>query len=104
MAHLPPYTYLALLRAEARSAAVVDAFMAHAVTAAQSVPREAGVQVWDPVPATLERKAGFERRQLMLQGDSRAALQRFLSAWLPQVAQSESRAVKWIIDIDPIEL
>ncbi len=104
MAHLPPFTYLALLRAEARSAAVVDAFMAHAAEAAQSVPREAGVQVWDPVPATLERKAGFERRQLMLQGDSRAALQRFLSVWLPQVAQSESRAVKWLIDIDPIEL
>jgi primosomal protein N' (replication factor Y) len=104
MAHLPPYTYLALLRAEAKSAKVVDAFMAHAVTAAQSVPRETGVQVWDPVPATLERKAGFERRQLMVQGDARAALQRFLSAWLPLVAQSESRAVKWIIDIDPIEL
>jgi primosomal protein N' (replication factor Y) len=104
MAHLPPYTYLALLRAEAKSAADVDRFMAHAATVSREVPQEEGLQVWDPVPATLERKAGFERRQLMLQADSRAALQRFLTAWLPRVATHESRAIKWIIDVDPLEL
>ncbi len=104
MAQLPPYSYLALLRAEARAAAEVDRFMAQASAAARAVTQEEGVQVWDPVPATLERKAGFERRQLMMQADSRAALQRFLTAWLPQVAANASRAVKWIIDVDPLEL
>ena len=38
------------------------------------------VQVWDSVPPTLARKAGFERRQLMVQATSRKALQQFLCA------------------------
>ena len=64
----------------------------------------ASLHVWDPVPAPLARKAGFERQQLMVQADSRGALQRFLTAWLPLVRRHESRAVKWVIDVDPLEV
>ena len=100
-ARLPPFTYLALLRAEAKSAAVLDQFMAAAVSEArQGCPLE-GVQVWDPIPATLARKAGFERKQLMVQADSRPAMQQFLSAWLPAVQRHELRAVRWSLDVDP---
>jgi primosomal protein N' (replication factor Y) len=65
---------------------------------------EKTLYVWDPVPAPLARKAGFERQQLMVQAGSRGALQRFLAAWLPLVRQGESRAVKWTIDVDPLEV
>jgi primosomal protein N' len=39
-----------------------------------------------------------------VQAGSRGALQKFLTAWLPLVRQFESRAVKWLIDVDPLEV
>ncbi len=106
LANLPPFTYLALLRAEAKSADALNAFMQHVVEAAKaaSVDANASLHVWDPVPAPLARKAGYERQQLMVQAGSRGALQQFLTAWLPLVRQRESRAVKWVIDVDPLEV
>ena len=106
LAHLPPYTYLALLRAEAKSTDALNAFMQHIVAAAKAACVESSetLQVWDPVPAPLARKAGYERQQLMVQAGSRSALQQFLAAWLPLVRQRESRAVKWVIDVDPLEV
>jgi primosomal protein N' (replication factor Y) len=107
LANLPPYTFLALLRAEAKAETTLRAFMIHAVDAArpfQSGQTDASLHVWDPVAAALSRKAGFERQQLMVQADSRIALQQFLAMWLPKVRQYESRAVKWVIDVDPLEV
>lgn len=106
-ANLPPYAYLALLRAEAKSGDALSAFLSHAVESAASTLADEpnpSLHVWDPVPAPLARKAGFERQQLMVQADSRGALQRFLAAWLPLVRRHETRAVKWVIDVDPLEV
>ncbi|MCY7389246.1 MAG: primosomal protein N' [Burkholderiales bacterium] len=112
-ANLPPYAYLALLRAEAKSADALNAFMQAAVEAAdaaraaqakQAGCENAALHVWDPIPAPLARKAGFERQQLMVQADSRGALQQFLGIWLPEVRKVGSRAVKWVIDVDPLEV
>jgi primosomal protein N' (replication factor Y) len=52
----------------------------------------------------MSRKAGFDRQQLMVQADSRSELQHFLTKWLPRVREQESRAVKWVIDVDPQEI
>ena len=110
-ANLPPYSFLALLRAESKSAAALNAFMASAVESANTARvtqaglaggANASLYVWDPIPAPLSRKAGFERQQLMVQANSRGALQQFLAIWLPQIKQS--RAVKWLIDVDPLEV
>ena len=106
-ANLPPYTFLALLRAEAKSADAIEAFMRDAVvTANQTLATHPNrsLQIWDPVPAPLARKADHVRQQLMVQAGSRGALQKFLAAWLPLVRQRESRAVKWLIDVDPLEV
>ena len=106
-ANLPPYAFLALLRAEAKSIDALNAFMANVVESANAecaAQAHKALHVWDPVAAPLARKAGFERQQLMVQADSRGALQRFLAAWLPRVRQRESRAVKWVIDVDPLEV
>jgi primosomal protein N' (replication factor Y) (superfamily II helicase) len=107
LAHLPPYSFLALLRAEAKAEPVLREFMLHAVDAArhfQSASTAASLQVWDPVAAPLSRKAGFERQQLMVQAGSRTELQQFLAKWLPKVREHDSRAVKWVIDVDPLEV
>ena len=106
-ANLPPYTYLALLRAEAKSADAINAFMRNIVMGANATlatDPDKTLQIWDPVPAPLARKADHERQQLMVQAGSRGTLQKFLAAWLPLVRQHESRAVKWVIDVDPLEV
>ena len=105
--HLPPYSYLAMLRAESRDSQTLADFMAGAAKLAgeQVGLHSDELQVWDSVPPTLARKAGFERRQLMVQAKSRKALQQFLSDWLPLVGEYQAieklRNIKWIIDVDP---
>ena len=109
-AHLPPFSHLALLRAEGRSGEAVERFVGAAREAAlraqllSDQSETASVDLWDPVPATLAKKAGFERRQLMAQSASRAALQGFLSRWLPAVDQIKAGGVRWIVDVDPIDI
>ena len=96
-----------MLRAESRNSQMLADFMAGATKLAGEFNRLNGneVQVWDPVPPTLARKAGFERRQLMVQAKSRKALQQFLAGWLPLVGEYQTkeklRNLKWIIDVDP---
>jgi primosomal protein N' (replication factor Y) (superfamily II helicase) len=100
-AHLPPFSFLALLRAEARNKHALAEFMQQAAADANAIRGTEGVTVWDPVPATLARKAGFERRQLMVQANTRRDLQGFLAKWLPLVRAHKANAVKWVIDVDP---
>jgi primosomal protein N' (replication factor Y) len=105
---LPPYSYLALLRSESRDATALDSFLArsqhlaHATLDSHSELR--GVRVWEPVTATLERKAGYVRKQLMVQADSRRSMQQFLAGWMSALRAADSRAVRWNVDVDPIEV
>jgi primosomal protein N' (replication factor Y) len=106
-ANLPPYAYLALLRAESESAEVLERFMKAAASAAQrarSAAAAQAVEVWDAVAPTLARKAGFERAQLMVQSQSRTALHAFLTAWLADVERLAASRLKWIVDVDPIDI
>ena len=53
----------------------------------------------------MERRAGRFRAQLLLQGSTRAALHRLLTPWLQALEQMPSgRAVRWSLDVDPIDL
>lgn len=105
---LPPYSYLALLRSESRDATALDSFLArsqhlaHATLDSHSELR--GVRVWEPVTATLERKAGYVRKQLMVQADSRRSMQQFIAGWMSALRAADSRAVRWNVDVDPIEV
>lgn len=106
---LPPFSYLALLRAESRDIEKLDAFLTNARHLAADILQNAdnpshAIRVWDPVASTLERKAGYTRKQLMVQADRRASLQQFLAEWLCAIRTNDSRAVKWVIDVDPIEV
>ena len=98
----PPYSYQALLRAEASRRETVDDYLSRAARAGVELGLE--VEIFDPVPAVVARVAGRERGHLLVQAVSRTALQRFLSAWHPQLASAASRAVRWSLDVDPLEL
>jgi primosomal protein N' (replication factor Y) (superfamily II helicase) len=105
-AGLPPFASLALLRAEAKDAAMATAFL-HA--AAQLALSDAtGVTVYPPVPPPISRVAGVERMQMLVESRSRAALQRFLSLWVPQLTplgkEKAHRVLRWAVDVDPLAI
>ncbi|HZZ92630.1 MAG TPA: primosomal protein N' [Usitatibacter sp.] len=102
VAHFPPYSHLALLRAESQKAGEALAFLGDATQAAR--PLATGVEVFDPVPSRLERKAGFERAQLLVRADGRAAMQSFLGRWREALTARTPRRVRWSIDVDPQEV
>jgi primosomal protein N' (replication factor Y) len=109
-AGLPPFSSLALLRAEAKSAQAATDFLRAAATAAAELPDAAGVMVYPPVPPPVARVAGVERMQMLIESRSRSALQRLLAQWLPQLhalrqKDNAHRAVlRWAVDVDPLAI
>ncbi|OVZ55174.1 primosomal protein N' [Pigmentiphaga sp. NML080357] len=115
-AGLPPFAYQALLTAEARELAQAQGFLAQARSLAEAPDTENGIDLsqaaelsritlYDPVPLRVVRVANVERAQLLVESDSRPALQGFLRAWaaaLPRLA-SASR-VRWHLEVDPLEI
>jgi primosomal protein N' (replication factor Y) len=99
-AGLPPFTFQAMLRAEA---ATLDSAMKFLRAAAALASAGTQVQVYDPVPALMARLAGKERAQLLIESRSRGALQKFLSAWIIALQVHKTRNVRWALDVDPID-
>lgn len=99
----PPYSHLALLRAEAVRAESANAFL----TAARSEAMRctvAEITLLGPAPAAMERRAGRFRAQLLIQSPKRRALQRLLAELRPLLPKlPEARAARWTLDVDPIE-
>ena len=102
-ASLPPFSHLALLRAEARTAEAAKAFL----TAAAELLHDEGVLVYPPVPHAVARVADVERMQMLLEAPQRARLQAFLRQWVPELLalKREHKAVlRWAVDVDPLAI
>lgn len=107
-AGLPPFAYLALLRADAHRQDQVENFLEAAYHVAEGLAVNLAlpqVELLGPVPAPMERRAGRHRAQLLLQSSSRAPLHRLLGIWVAQLESlPEARQVRWSLDVDPIDL
>jgi primosomal protein N' (replication factor Y) len=98
----PPYSFLALLRAESPKNGAALEFLSSARSLA--VPPE-GVTLMEPVPAPMERRAGRYRAQLLVQAARRAPLHALLDDWVPKIAEMKAaRRVRWSLDVDPGDL
>jgi primosomal protein N' (replication factor Y) len=105
MAAMPPFSSLALFRAEAREAEVALAFLRAAAELAAALPEAGDVMVYPPVPPPVSRVANVERMQMLVESPSRVALQRLLAAWLPQLHPLRSMhkgLLRWAVDVDPL--
>ncbi|HET9977959.1 MAG TPA: primosomal protein N' [Burkholderiaceae bacterium] len=107
-AGLPPFASLALLRAEAPSTQAAAAFLRAAAARASTLAEATAVMVYPPVPPAMARVAGVERLQMLVESRSRAALQRFLAAWLPLLTplakEKAHRVLRWAVDVDPLAI
>ena len=102
IAGFPPFAHLAILRAESKRTGEAAQFLRRAATLARRL--SSLIEVFDPVAPPLERKAGFERSQLLVRARSRSALQPFLGEWRARLASRDDRRVRWTLDVDPQEV
>lgn len=101
---LPPYSHMAILRAEAVQREIPHQFLQSAETSAQCLAIE-GVSIMGPLPAAMERRAGRYRAILILQASARRPLHNLLSQLLPQLDKLATvRKVRWSLDVDPIDM
>jgi len=101
LAGFPPFCFQAMLRAEGLQGAAVFSFLQQARQAAVALSMP--VEIYGVVPAAMPRRANHTRAQLLVQADSRAALQSFLRGWQPQLEALPAQKLRWSLDIDPLE-
>ncbi len=100
----PPFSRIALLRAEASHSQDPMKFLQAALKAARAHATR-GIKLLGPAPAPMERRAGRHRAQLLLHAPTHGPLQRLMSTWIAVLeALPEARKVRWSIDVDPAEL
>jgi primosomal protein N' (replication factor Y) len=98
-AALPPYMYQALLRAEAPELATAIEFLE---AARDAVPSDS-VVINEPIPMTMTRVHNVDRAQLLVESNSRPALQAFLNEWVDALRAMKSR-VRWSLEVDPLDI
>ena len=106
IAGFPPFSFQAMLRAEAREMAQALDFLAAARAAAANLPSSpgAGIMLYDPVPMRLQRLMTLERGQLLAESLSRPVLQAFLPLWMERLyALKMPAGLRWHLDVDPLE-
>ena len=102
-AHLPPFVYQALLRAEGRTLEAALAFLQQAAGALAEMPSAERVTVYDAVPLTIVKVMHVHRAQLLIESASRAALQATLRAWQP-VLRTLKGVLRWNLEVDPLDI
>ncbi|MEN9588095.1 MAG: primosomal protein [Pseudomonadota bacterium] len=117
-AAMPPFSYQALVRAEGRTQELAQAFLdsAAAVVGAQSEfelfrdPNSKNyVTLYPAVPMAMQRIANVERAQMLVEANSRMALQRMLAAWQPYLRELKTTGkttniLRWALDVDPLTI
>ena len=107
---LPPFSFQALVRADARTQEVAQGFLRAAAEAAQQpgvLPDAAYVTIYPAVPMGIQRVANVERAQMLVESVSRGDLQRFLAAWhgvlhTTRQGPQGKGLIRWAVDVDPL--
>ncbi len=106
-AQLPPFSFQALVRAEAREQTAAQTFLNGMRDAGAGLAESLLIDIYPAVPMAMQRVANVERAQMLIECQSRKALQQFLSIWHPQVhaLRAEHRQIiRWAIDVDPLAI
>ena len=106
LAELPPFTHMALLRAESVHSEAAQRFLNEvaAMIDAQRHELKLAMHSSGVLPAGMPRRAGRYRWQLVLNAMQRNGLQSLLAAIRDEVhALKSSRKVRWSFDVDPCD-
>ena len=99
---LPPFSFQALFKAQARDSEAAEKQLARIADFFRE-KNIAGLQILGPLPAPFSKKAGRFRWQLLLQHTSRTALQKALREYHFSHVEKNTQ-VRLILDVDPQDL
>jgi primosomal protein N' (replication factor Y) len=101
---LPPFSFQALIRAESNQQAVAMKFLNIARTRLQTLT-QGKLEIYGPVSAPMEKRAGRYRLQLIIQAGNRQTMKKFLTPWIESLDKlPEARKVRWSVDVDPQDM
>lgn len=103
---LPPYRYLALLRAETKRPEIALEFLKLARHQAELIfPSNPQLNYLGPLPAMIEKRGDRFRFQLQINSAQRKPLQHLLTQLVAKLeASALSKRVRWAVDVDPSEM
>lgn len=100
-AEMPPFYFLAVIRAQGKAATNVAKFL-HAV---KEQIKTHSIIVMGPAPAPMPRKANQYRMQLLIKSASRKALKYALTQLREWLTKNKlSNGIRWNVDVDPVDL
>lgn len=108
---MPPYRYAILIRCESKNQDKNQAFLQTMATELQQIclhEQQANgqplIDIWGPIPAPMERKAGRFQAHVVLLSEHRAKMHFYVKDWWLMLLKKKSSDMKISIDIDPQEL
>lgn len=126
---LPPYTYFAIIRAEARDELKTQQFLTMLKKMGTQLQSETkdnkgtdkeiihNVEIFGPVPALIAKRKGNYCQHLIIKANRRQILQQFLQKIMKRIEEmplvkhsgippgiKKMPRIKWILDVDPIEM
>ena len=103
IALLPPYRYAALVRVESKDREYSQQFLSKIAQQFRVMATDS-VDIWGPIPAPMERKAGRYRAHMVILSADRAKLHFYLRQWWQQVVHlPRQHQLRLSIDVDPQE-
>ncbi|QQT59430.1 primosomal protein N' [Acinetobacter johnsonii] len=102
-AWMPPYRYAALLRCESKDQELNQSFLQEHAQALRQAS-ENSIDIWGPIPAPMERKAGRYQAHMVLLSKDRARMHFYIRQWWQNVWHNKPHSMKLSLDIDPQEL
>ena len=100
-ANFPPFSHMVILRCNSIHKLQGQAFL----NEARELYNYADIEVFGPLPAPMEKRAGRYRWQLIMLAKDRRNLHAALRDWMPRVIKLKSASkVRWSIDVDPLDM
>ena len=103
LATLPPFSHLAVIRAENQDKLVANTWLSDVRDHLKKNP--ALVNVYGPIPAAMEKRKGVYRAHLLLHSRCRNSLQNSLQNMMPLLETAKKpHDLRWSLDVDPLEV
>lgn len=103
---LPPFSFLAVIRAQSTDKTRPAEFLQRVKHIASSlIAIDRRVEIFGPIPSIMEKRAGKFRAQLLLQSSHRRHLGVLLTELTGAIEQlNNTSGVRWSIDVDPLDI
>ena len=104
VALLPPCRYAILIRCESKTQEQNLEFLTEMTQVLRQNSEANLIDIWGPIPAPMERKAGRYQAHVVLLSQDRAKMHFYSRQWWQLVLHNKPSNMKLTIDIDPQEL